>query len=269
MIKFNPRRVNAEDGRTPVMYDREIDELAHRILQDYKPELLKEPGAIDYEHFIEQYLDATVEYHDIYNEEPENRILALTTFTDGDIRVFDEENECVSSVFVPARTVVLDNSLAGTRFIGMDRFSGLHEAGHLVIHWHVHIDENGVPHIRRADTASVIICRRNNIESYGNGGKERTAADWREHQADYFAAAIAMPNVTFRPFVTKLLRENGFYKGTIQHGRDADLDILADDLIPEYISEAYGVSKRAARIKLRKAGFVVGGNASGKAWHTQ
>jgi Zn-dependent peptidase ImmA (M78 family) len=130
------------------------------------------------------------------------------------------------------------------------------------------VDEYGEPSSRDTDLSPVIACRRDNIESSGNAGKERSAADWREHHADYFAAAVAMPNATFRPFVNKLLRENGVFKGSIQHGSDADLDILADDLLPDYISETYGVSKRAARIKLRKAGFVIGGNASGKSWHT-
>ncbi len=269
MINFKPRRVNTEDGRTPVMFDREIDELAHKILKDYRPELLTEPGIIDYEHFLERYLGASVQFYDIYNKDPERPILALTAFTDGEIDVFDEENECVSTVFVPARTVVLDNSIVDSGIVGVDLFSGLHEGGHLVCHWRVLLDEDGVPYDGTSDSASVIVCRRENIESYKHGGRERTAADWREHQADYFAAAIAMPNSSFQPFVNKLLHENGYYKGIIQIGRDSDLDILADDLLPEYISEAYGVSKRAARIKLRKAGFVNGGNSSGKAWLTQ
>jgi len=63
--------------------------------------------------------------------------------------------------------------------------------------------------------------------------------------------------VTFRKFVNKLLRECGYYKGAIRLGRDADLDILANDIVPDAISDVYGVSKRAARIKLRKSGFVV------------
>jgi hypothetical protein len=128
MIIFKPQRVNAEDGRTPVMFDREIDELAHSILKDYKPDLLKEPGAIDYEHFLEHYLNANIEYHDIYCDDPQRPILALTAFTDGDINVFDDENERVSAAFVPVRTVVLDNSIAESKIVGVARFSGLHEA---------------------------------------------------------------------------------------------------------------------------------------------
>jgi len=66
-----------------------------------------------------------------------------------------------------------------------------------------------------------------------------------------------MPNKTFIPFVRGMLRESGFYKGSITIGTDSDWDILANDIIPDAISETYGVSKRAARIKLRKTGFVL------------
>jgi Zn-dependent peptidase ImmA (M78 family) len=139
---------------------------------------------------------------------------------------------------------------------GLALFTGFHEGGHLVMHWDVFVNKDGYPYERTIDEAAVLCCRRENIESFGFGKKERTASEWREHQADYFAAAIAMPNATFRPFVNGIMRENNYYKGYIKTGIDDELDILANDLLPEYISETYGVSKRAARIKLRKAGFV-------------
>jgi hypothetical protein len=58
--------------------------------------------------------------------------------------------------------------------------------------------------------------------------------------------------------VINLLRENGYYKGAITLGRDDELDILAEDILPDAISDVYGVSKRAARIKLQKTEFVLG-----------
>jgi Zn-dependent peptidase ImmA (M78 family) len=258
MIKFKPRMLNKEDNRTPAMYDREIDDLAHSILADYKPELLRKPGKINVEHFLEQYLEADLRYLDIFNEEPERPILALTTFTDGDVDIFDYENECVSRIDVPVRTVIIDNVVEEIGNEGLALFSGLHESGHLILHWDVFVDEDGIAYEQKEDNTAVICCRRENIERMAYSKNERTPAEWREHQADYFAAAIAMPNVTFRPTVINFLRENGVYKGHIQLGNNPDLDILAHDLIPEYISELYGVSKRAARIKLKKHGFVSG-----------
>ena len=68
-MKIN--RVDYNNNNTPVLYDREIDEFAHNVLEDYKPNLLKEPGAIRFEHFLESYLGVNLMYKDIYNPDPE------------------------------------------------------------------------------------------------------------------------------------------------------------------------------------------------------
>ena len=257
MIKYKPQRVNFEDQRTPVMYDDEIDEFARAIIADYKPALLKEPGKIDAEHFLEHYLGAEVQFHDLYCEDPDKPIRAVTAFTKGGVKVFDRENNRVTTIDVPARTVIIDNEVMEPGKEGMALFSGCHEGGHLSLHWDVIVNKNGVPYDKTKNgEAAVICCRRSNIECANFTYRERTLADWREHQADYYASAIAMPNVTFRPFVNQFLRYHGIYDGHIRVGRNSDLDILAKDLLPDYISELYGVSRRAAGIKLRKCGFV-------------
>ena len=257
MVKLNPHRVDYMNHNTPVLYDREIDAYAHAVLEDYKPQLLEEPGTINFQHFLESYLSVSIEYHDIYNDDPERPILAMTIYGCGEIKVFDRDNGCVSRIEVPKRTVIIDNAIMEPGKESLALFSGLHEGGHVALHWDVY---NRILEDELCDNAvPVVYCRRENIESISNGNirdRKRSAEEWREHQADYFAAAIAMPNATFKPFVHTMLRENGCYKGSITIGRDTDLDILADDIIPDAISEVYGVSRRAARIKLRKTGFV-------------
>ena len=259
MLKFKPRRVNFEDGRTPVMSNQEIDEFAEAVLADYKPELLKKPEQINMEDFVEYYLKTDVIYKDIYYEDPDKPIRALTILNDGKIKVFDRDNDCVSYADVPARGVVIDNEVTEKGKEGIELFSGLHEAGHILLHWDVFVDKYGNPYEKNDECASVICCQRNYIENTNFTGN-RTLYDWQEHQADYFAAATSMPNRTFRPFVIQFLRENGIYRGSIITGRNSDLNILADEILPQYISDVYGVSKRAARIKLHKCGFVYGIN---------
>jgi len=256
MLKFKPRRVNFEDGRTPVMSNQEIDEFAEAVLADYNSELLKKPGKIDMEDFVEYYIKADVIFKDIYYEDPTKPIRALTILNDGKIKIFDRDNNCVSYTDVPARAVVIDNEVTEKGKEGIELFSGLHEAGHIILHWDVFVDKYGNPYEKNDDEfASVICCQRSTIENINFSGN-RTLYDWQEHQADYFAAAISMPNRTFRPFVTQILRENKIYKGSIMLKPNTYSGILADELLPQYISDTYGVSKRAARIKLRKCGYV-------------
>ena len=263
MVRFNPRRVDRGNHNTPILYDREIDDFAQEVLADYKPELLREPGAINFQHFLESYLEMRIDYKDIYSDDPDRPVLAMTAFNRGRIKLFDRENECVKKITVPARTVVIDNAVMEPGRECLALFSGMHEGGHIFMHWHVYTGETfdgevfDPDYMPDEELGSLVCCRRENIESKGGAKRIRTAEEWREHHADYFAAAITMPNATFKAFVRGLLRENGYYKSAVTLGRDGDLDILADDILPDAISDTYGVSKRAARIKLRKTGFVL------------
>jgi len=250
LIRLKAKRVDHKGGNTPVLTNREIDEFAHAVLSYYKPELLEEPGKIRFEHFLEFYLGVNIFYEDIYHEDPERPIFGATAFQNGTLKVFDKDEQGVKIVNIPANSVVIDNYVMQEGKEGLATFTGLHEAGHLLMHWEVY-GGAAEPGDR------VICCYRESIESFYVKATKRTTLEWREYQADYFAAAIAMPNATFKPFVHKFLREHGVRKGAIILGRDEDLDILAEVILPEGIGSVYGVSKRAASVKLRKLGFVL------------
>jgi len=248
-MKIN--RVDHSNNNVPILYNREIDEFAHAVLEDYKPGLLRKPGAIRFEHFLESYLGATILYKDIYYDDPECPVFAAAVFRDGIFKVFDRENICISNMLVRANTVIIDNLVTKPGREGLAMFTGLHEGGHILIH----------PGVYETFRAGQICCRKENIEHTGNYGESRspkTAGQWLEHQANYFAASIAMPDATFKPFVNEFLREHGIWKGSITLGSDDDLDIIAKDLLPESIAEVYGVSKLAASIKLKKCSFIAG-----------
>jgi len=236
-------KTDRNNDNTPILSNREIDEFAHEVLKDYKPSLLREPGAIDYENFLESYLGAKIIFRDLYNENPEKLMYARTIFTDRLVKVFNREKNCISNIPVRGNTVILDNYVIESGREKLAKFTGLHEAGHLLIHYGVY----------SVFKAGQICCRRENIEGYGK--PIETPEQWIEHQANYFAAAVAMPNATFNPLVGNFLRENGLWK-TIILGVDDDLDLLAKDLLPEYIAEIYDVSKQTAFIKLKSNGFI-------------
>jgi len=263
MVRLNPHRVDRKHNNTPVLFDREIDDFAQAVLAEYRPSLLREPGAIDFQHFLESYCGMQIEFKDLYSDDPERPILAMTVFKTTRVKIFDKENECVKKITVPGRRVLIDNSVMEPGRESLALFSGMHEGGHIKMHWHVHTGETLEgdvydPDYEYAAISPVVCCRRENIESNDPPKKVRTAKEWLEHHADYFAAAITMPNRTFIPFVRGLLRENSYYRSSVTLGVHEDWDILVNDIIPDAINEVYGVSKRAARIKLRKANIVLG-----------
>ena len=262
MVQLNLRRIDRANNNQPILSNKEIDEYAQAVLADYKPVLLREPGEIDYLHFLESYLGMQIFSYDIYSDDKDSQILAVTAFKGIKLKVFDRKNQRVKKVSIPARSVVFNNSIMKPEMNCLALFSGMHEGGHITMQWHVYTGEtfDGRDFNSGYDDWEYIepfvCCRRENIESNTIITKERTAEEWREHHADYFAGAITMPNATFKPFVHDLLRENNYYKGFITLGRDEDLDILIYDIIPDAISDVYGVSKRAARIKLKTSGFL-------------
>jgi len=288
MIEFRSRRV--DKSGTPILSDAEIDVFAHDVLRDYKPDLLREPGKIRFDHFLESYLEVGLEFHDIYNENPNHQILGATAFQDERLRVFDRERMRVASIPVAAWTVIIDNSVMRPGKEGLALFTGLHESGHIMLHSGVYAngcadqlslfedaplplvtcyygnnelspatERQGITRFCDFDFAPRgAESNREFIENFAaSATRKRSPAEWREHHADYFAAALAMPNATFKPAVNQLLRENDIWKGKIITGIDEDLDYLAKYFLPEQISEIYGVSKRAAFVKLCKTGFVI------------
>jgi hypothetical protein len=258
MIELRPHRVDSIH-KTPILSRWEMDEYAHAVLKDYKPDLLRYPGTINYQHFLESYLGLEIEFQDIYDDDPERPILAMIAFERGAVRVFDEESGKAKRIIVSERTVILDNLLTQEEKKGLALFSGLHEGFHYLLHkdFFSGSEENSRGDLPGEQIKPVMCCRRENIESFGKRKKERTAAEWLEYQADYSASALAMPNATFTPFINGILRENGYRRGSIILGRDSDLDILAQDILPDAIMDTYGVSRRAAKVKLSKNEVVI------------
>ena len=254
-------RIDRKNNNTPILSNWEIDRFVHAVLEDYKPSLLEEPGKINFEHFLESYLGATVLYYDLFHEEDKPPILGVTAFKDGYLKIFDREKMCVRTEPIAANTVVIDSSLMENEETGRAMFTGLHEGGHIMMHGGVYNpDVDGQISFIEEEHFAILSCRRDSIAEFVPslwGTNTRTPAEWREYHANYFAAAIAMPNATFRPFIQCLLRQHEFRKGQIITGLDEDWDYLAEELLPMEISEVYGVSRQAAFIKLKQAGFVL------------
>jgi Zn-dependent peptidase ImmA (M78 family) len=87
--------------------------------------------------------------------------------------------------------------------------------------------------------------------------KERTDNERTERQADFLASAMLMPKPTLRMAFREFFR---FYREKprvlVRSGNPYD-DCLATQL-SEYVAGLFGVSKRAAMIRLEKLGAIVG-----------
>lgn len=246
--------------QTPIVSDLEIQEYAEAVLEDYKPKLLKEPGKINAVHFLESYLGATVDYQDIYYEENASPIAGATVFNDDKVLVFDRENMCVRPIEVSAGTILIDNDTMKDGKEGFAQFTHLHEGGHFLIHPAVYrkmdnqitlfdlgmLDKTG---------SHVVSCKRSAIA--GQGEKKcrfSTQEEFREHQANTFAAAIAMPRQTFIPYAQEMIRAAGFKDGIwVESEKELDWDdmIVLPDIVGK-LAETFGVSRSVARVQLKR-----------------
>jgi Zn-dependent peptidase ImmA (M78 family) len=241
-MKIN--RIDYSNNNTPILSKYEIERFAEDVLMDYKPHLLKEPGSIGHQHFIENYLGLPLLFRDIYYDNPKNPIFGTTIFGECAVKVFDKENERVKTELFWEDCIIIDNYVMQPGREGMANFTGIHEGAHYLMH----------PGITFPKRTRKIFCRRGDIDGAGNS--QDIANRWVEYQANYFTASFTMPNRTFKPLVNNFLRKHDIWKGNIKLGLGEDLDILGSDLLPEYISEVYGVSKRAALNKLKTTGFI-------------
>lgn len=104
---------------------------------------------------------------------------------------------------------------------------------------------------------NVVCCRKSELD-----GSRRTTLttpeDWREHQANTFAAAIAMPRRTFDRIAEETIHKMGCEEGVyiLPTLRETDYDPCYDSLAA-YLGRVFKVSKSAAKVQLRKHKLVV------------
>ena len=247
MIRFKCSRCSYD--MTPVISDKAIEEYARTLLYDYRPDQLNgAPKQLNAFHFVESYLGARIEYQDIYYEEGEKPILGMTCFAETQLKIFDRENLCTRCITVPANTIVIDNSVMEPGKEALANFTVLHEGGHFCMHRDVF--EDG---LRRNSPPE--FCSR---KKSGKGRRRlRTQEDFREHQADVFAAAVALPADTFVPCATQIIKCIGFPDGVFVTGHKYDRLKRPDlDLMIANIADACGVSRSAVKIRLQRLGLL-------------
>lgn len=256
MIEFHCKRKKS-GSNSPILSNVEIEKWTETILLDYKPQLLKEPGRLNAFYFLENYLEATLEFHDIYYEENQPNIIGASAFNNEYIKVFDHENMCVGVRKIAPRTVVLDNSIMTDDKTGLAAFTALHEGGHLFLHPAVYTKTVNDQPFGSADNLPQIVCCRRYIIENGSGKPKNlnwTEEDFREHQANVFAASIAMPKRTFIPYAQQLILESGLPMGYVVEG-NYEYDMYELPSILNTLAQTYGVSKSAAFVSLKKYGL--------------
>ncbi|NLJ73013.1 MAG: ImmA/IrrE family metallo-endopeptidase [Syntrophomonadaceae bacterium] len=251
MLEFSCSR--RDKSRVPILSAKEMDELAEELIADYKPDLIKNPQPIDYEHFLQFYLEADLLYETIARD---GLTLGLTSFDHGLTKVYDLEKQEEKDIDVVEGTIILDTRLKSVGQAGRLRFTALHEAGHWWCHKEVYQKDRNQLSLFPEDNRPIIKCRSQSIENFAYKRCD-TSDDWMEYQADYMASALAMPKTPFINTARWILKDRGITGNRVILGDDILHDMFALQSFPKYIAEVFGVSRKAAEIKLKNFGFIV------------
>lgn len=189
----------------PILRNCEIDAHAEAFLRDYDDTLLTTPKPVDIESFAEFYLDLTLDY--VYLSHC-GLILGRMVFQEVEsIPVYLPKEKCADYLYVKRGTLLIDNTLLDDRKEYRLRSTIGHECGHWIFHSDYYTANRKRNLSKKMQQPEITGCKKADIESSaGISGRRRliTDADWLEHHAKYFSAAILMPKTPFLQVVSEL-----------------------------------------------------------------
>ena len=233
-----------------IAYDA-LDEYAVKVIRDAAPELLEKPSMLDVEWFVEYYLNLQIEYKRLSYD---RKILGMTAFNTGIVQAIDEISGETAPVDVVAGTVIIDPILMEKRNLARRRFTFMHEGSHWLLHQPAFAKGNPFGSLGVYEN-QYLAAKEGRID-HSRKQEERTDNERIERQADFLASALLMP----RPALRMAFREFFGYYGErprqIVRGA-SELDNGYAVLLPKYIAKTFGVSNRAALIRLEKLNAIV------------
>ena len=229
-----------------------LEEYAERLVWDFAPELLRNPGIINVEEFLEYYLGLSVAYRRIcYNR----KILGITAFNDGTVDIIDDETGQPDELPVTRGTVIIDPSLLLKRNEPRGRFTMVHEGGgHWLLHRKAFANDN--PFGPAGIYKNQYLTAKEGRGDYLRSTKERNDIERMERQADFLAASILMPRPALRVAYREFFKYYGEKPRRIVRGTSPMDDLFAKQL-PEYVAKVFNVSNKAALIRLEKLTAIV------------
>lgn len=221
----------------PILRNCEIDAHAEAFLRDYDDTLLTTPKPVDIESFAEFYLGLSLDY--VYLSHC-GLILGRMVFQEVEpVPVYLPNEKCADYLYAKRGTLLIDNTLLDDRKEYRLRSTIGHECGHWVFHSEYYAGMNKRNHQKNIQLPELTGCKKTDIEgNAGVSGRRRltTDADWLEHHAKYFSAAILMPKTPFLQAVSELIGKG----------------LLPEAELSEKLAVVFHVSPASVKIRLEQ-----------------
>lgn len=232
----------------PVLSRKQIDQLGEEILRDFAPDLLKRPGALDIDLFVESYLGMELDFQYLSNN---GIYLGMTIFDEtSKLPVYDPEKQQAKYFFVKGNTVLIDRSLIRSRKNeGRYRFTVGHEAAHALLHREYYRRmKNYLQEHPDAKSSHLPPCRAG---AYLKPEQRnfQTDHDWLEWQADTLASALLMP----KSMVSQEVYDFESYD-------------WSDRFCVDHLAEVFQVSRAAVKCRVKQLNLHPGFSEVPEAW---
>lgn len=226
------------DALVPIIYKEELDEVAEDFLSRYYSETLEKPMPIDPVELAKRMGGLTIVQAHLSKS---CTIFGQTCFSDGEIKYYDLEERKFKPLGVRNGTILIDPDVFFMRNIGSVNNTIVHEC----VHWDKHRKFFELEKLYNPE-ASAIRCQV--MEGTNRDKEKKTEYEWMEWHASSLAPRILMPAKTTLQKTKELIEKN---RKLLPSANKTD---ILESVIFE-LSDFFGVSKLAAKIRLIDLGF--------------
>lgn len=228
-----------------ILRNEDFEKIATDLLEQYMPQVLKEPQALDIDYFAQECLPLDIKATHLTLR---NSILGMMIFSRTPVECYDEHYHA-QTLICEEGTMLVESSLLGRESRPRLRFTKAHEVGHWIAHRTYHS-----PDKRRYEYRSTYIaCRSKAIEQEQYSKQERTMEEWMELQADKLGAALLMPKEPFIEVAISMIRKAGLSTKCIieEERRGQNWEVIED------LSKKFDVSKTATKIRMKQLNLLM------------
>lgn len=240
--------INRKRSGVPVLSRKQIDDIGERLVQDFCPDAMIHPQALDVDLFAQDYLGMEQDYQYLSHC---GVYLGMTVFNDTNrVVVFNPEKQQAEYISARAKTIIIDNTLLDEKQEHRYRFTMGHEAaGHGVLHEaYFGYDRNQLSMFDTVNEAAMIQCRTDSSKITTKDKRFWDDHDWMEWQANAMSSAFLMP----KKMVETVAQEA---KGKASRNNPG----MAAYFMADAVSEIFNVSNEAALYRLKSLGLVDSG----------
>lgn len=226
----------------------DFDDVASLIFRENMPSVLQKPQPVDIDYLAQEcyYINVFKAHITLTGD-----VLGMMVIEDSPVKYYDIMYRPVIEK-LEAPTMLIEYNLGGKKNIGRERFTKAHETSHWFCHRSLHSLDKRPYELRRAP---VIACRDTSIERFKYSENNTwNELDWEEWQADRLAASLLMPKQSFIYVSQKIIKNYGIKNGILVNGcnLEASRNAVSD------IADFFVVSRKAAQIRLKQLGLLVG-----------